>query len=107
MLAEHAAGASYRELGRKHKLHHEQARRIVLPAGRALIAELTADLEADGSTTILVPYGQEERAWRDAHVMLTWSLERLRRNGLEIEVRTYPSDAGVAFQLTIARRTEP
>ena len=78
----------------------------MLPAGRALVGDLTADLEADGSTTILVPYGEEERAWREAHVMLTWSLERLRRNGLDVEVWTYPSDAGVAFQLTM-RRTEP
>ena len=102
VLAEHARGDSLRTIGARHGVSHELVRRVVLREGSAVLRDLTTDLLTNGWTSILIPYGQQERDWRDAHIMLTWSVRNIRESGLEIEVRTRPTWEGVGFEL---RRT--
>lgn len=102
LLADRARGRSFRELERRYGLSRETCRRIVLEAGKTLIADMAADIEANGGrTSVLIPW-QPQDDWMDALVMLDWSVEKLREQGLAIEVERRRTPDGLGFEL---RRT--
>jgi len=113
LLAEHARGDSLRTIGRRHGVSHETARQIVADRGAQLIDDLAYDLQvAEGFErqgldaewpTYLVPF-QVQEDWQHALALFDWSVAELRRRGLDVEIVTRHTVAGVAFMLTLPRR---
>lgn len=111
MLAEHARGDSLRTIGKRHGVSHEQARRLILQTGSALIRDLERDLLLAELTrdqgkepdwpTMLVPFGLRAQDWADSLDFFSWSTKRLRERGWAIEIITrHVPEAGVVFMLT-------
>lgn len=108
MLAEHARGDSLREIAHNHGISHETVRKVVIERGQSLLRDLTRDLfvaEAGEGRwpTILIPFGQPEADWRDAHTMLFWAVDQLRARDFDIRIVTHQTRLGTIFELTLRR----
>src|SRR4051794_21629825 len=112
MLAEHAAGDSYRTLGQRHGMSHEAARQVVVREGRRFVDEVERDLlvawkltqqgsEAEAQwPTFLVPH-QLQEGWQKAFAFWSWVVDQLKSRGLGVHLRHTPTRSGSAVQLTI------
>jgi hypothetical protein len=115
-LAEHAAGASVRQIAKRHGISRSTVHRTILKEGSRLIGELENELrvaeltEAEGGQatwpTCLIP-PQVEPDWRAAMAMFFWARDRLVERGWAIEVitRQVPG-GGTCFMLTTGRNDQ-
>ena len=112
MLVAHAAGDSYRVIGKAHGLSHEAARQTVLREATEFLNELELSLyvalkleklgrEAEAEwPTVVVPFGPD---WSTANAVIQWVVDRLRGRDVDVHVTHKPTPDGVVFQLRIDR----
>src|SRR4051794_32748070 len=99
MLAEHAAGDSYRAIGRRHGWSHEHARRVVLREGTKFVDQVELQLmvaakheqmgrhdEAEWPG-LAVPH-QPGDGWQRSLSLLQWTVDQLRERGMAVLVTT-------------------
>ena len=110
MVAEHAAGLSYRAIGAKHNVSHEHARQVVMRASRELADQVWLDLmvaqkyermgrdDEAAWPTLLIRHGQD---WSTALSLLQHLVDQLRSRSIDVHVRHRPLPVGAAFQLTL------
>lgn len=110
LLTEHVRGDSYRAIGVRHGISHETARKLVIAQGTQYVNEiemslyLADKLESIGGVgewpTLLVPH-QAQGDWQTALSLLQWTVDRLRARSVAVAIRSRPTPAGTAFQLTL------
>lgn len=116
LLAEHAAGDSYRTLGQRHGCSHESARQVVMRQATALVNDVqmtlyvAAKLEAMGRhgeakwPGLVVPH-QPGDGWRLSLSLLQLVVGRLRERGVAVVVQTRPVPNGIVFQMTLGEES--
>lgn len=116
MLAEHARGDSLRTIGKRHNVSHETARRVILQQGSALVDDLSRTLilaeaaQHQGAEAlwpaIVIPFGQPQNDWQDAHIMFDWAVKKLRQRGFDISIVSRSTKAGIVLMLTVPGRKQ-
>jgi hypothetical protein len=112
LLAQHAAGDSYRTLAGRHGLSHESARQVVLRQATALVNEVEMALytaskhealgrEAEADWPGLVVPHQPGDGWQLGMSLLQYVVDRLRARDVDVQVRTGPLPDGIVFLLTL------
>lgn len=110
MLREHSGGSSYRAIGRKHQVSHEQARLVVVRQARKYLDGLELSLaeawklerlgrENEAAWPVMLcPHGPD---WSQAIAFLQWTVDKLRARDLDIHVKTQATQNGSAFMLIL------